>query len=91
MAAAQLLTLAHGIDDKVTRIDDEVNGVVGQVNDIGDTVRVVHNGAQSVIFSYSFLLKHLYGQMEKKQKQSCNRRQKRRLQLRNLWQTASVR
>ena len=46
MAAAQLLKLAHGIDDKVTRIDDEVKGVGGQVNDIGDTVRVVHNGGR---------------------------------------------
>ena len=84
MAVAQLLTLTHGIDDKVTRIDDEVKCVGGQVNDIGDTVRVVHNGAQFVICFYPFLLKRLYGQMEKKQKQSCNRWQKRRLQLRNL-------
>ena len=53
MATAQLLTLTHGVDNKVTRIDDEVNGVGGKVtridgnvNDIGDTVRVVHEGAQ---------------------------------------------
>jgi uncharacterized protein YoxC len=59
MATAQLLTLTHGVDDKatriddevksvngkVTRIDDEVKGVGGKVNDIGDAVRVVHEGA----------------------------------------------
>ena len=28
MAMAQLLTLTHGVDDKVTRIDDEVQGVM---------------------------------------------------------------
>ena len=53
MATAQLLTLTHGVDNKVTRIDDEVKGVGGKVtridgkvNDIGDTVRVAHEGAQ---------------------------------------------
>jgi hypothetical protein len=59
MAAAQLLQITHGVDDKVTsidngvkgvdgkvtRLDDEVKGVGGKVNDIGDTVRVVHEGA----------------------------------------------
>ena len=52
MATAQLLTLTHGVDDKVkgvdgkvTRIDDEVKGMGGKVDDIGDTVRVVHEGA----------------------------------------------
>jgi uncharacterized protein YoxC len=68
MATAQLLTLTHGVDDKVTRIDDEVKsvngkvtriddevkGVGGKVNDIGDTVRVVHEGARYLIFSHSF-------------------------------------
>ena len=38
MAAAQLLALTDGVDKKVTRIDNEVKYV-------GDTVRVVHNGA----------------------------------------------
>ena len=53
MATAQLLTLTHGVDDKVTRIDDEVKGVDSKVEDIGDTVRVVlHDGARCVIFSY---------------------------------------
>ena len=66
MATAQLLTLTHGVDDKVTRIDDEikdvdgkltriddeVKDVGGKVNDIGDAVRAVHEGAQRVIFSY---------------------------------------
>ena len=53
MATAQLLTLTHGVDDKVTKIDDEVKGVGGKVSridgkvkDIGDTIRVVHEGAQ---------------------------------------------
>ena len=52
MATAQLLTLTHGVDDKVkgvdgkvTRIDNEVKGMGGKVDDIGDTVRVVHEGA----------------------------------------------
>ena len=45
MATAQLLTLTHGVDDKVTRIDDEVKCVDGNVKDIGDMVRVVHEGA----------------------------------------------
>ena len=66
MATAQLLTLTHGVDDKVTRIDDEIKGVDGKVtrvddevkcvggkvNDIGDTVRVVLEGAQCVMFAY---------------------------------------
>ena len=65
MATAQLLTLTHGVDDKVTRIDDEVKGVGGKViriddevrgiggkvNNIGDTVRVVQEGAQYIMFS----------------------------------------
>ena len=45
MAAAQLLALTHGVDHKVTRIDDEVKVVGDIVRDIGDTVRVVHKGA----------------------------------------------
>jgi hypothetical protein len=31
MATAQLLTLTHGVDDKVTRIDDEIKSVDGKV------------------------------------------------------------
>ena len=89
MVAAQLLTLTHGIDHKVTRIDDEVKGmggkvtriddevkgVSGKVRDIDDKVRVVHEGTQYVMFSYSCLLKCLCGQMERKQEQLCNRQQ----------------
>ena len=97
MATAQLLTLTHGVDDKVkgvdgkvTRIDDEVKGMGGKVDDIGDTVRVVHEGAQYIMFPYSFLHKRLCGQMEKRPKQSCNTQQKRRRQSCNLWQTTSV-
>jgi hypothetical protein len=45
MATAQLLTLTHGVDDKVTRVDNEVRGVDGKLKDIGDTVRVVNDGA----------------------------------------------
>jgi hypothetical protein len=41
------------VNGKVT-IDDEVKGVGGKVNDIGDTVRVVHEGARYLIFSRSF-------------------------------------
>ena len=73
--AAQLLTLTHGVDYKVTRIDDEVKGVSGKVRDIDDKVRVVHEGTQYVMFSYSRLLKRLCGQMERKQEQSCNLQQ----------------
>ena len=79
MATAQILKLTHGVDDKVISINDQVKGVGGNVRDIGDTVRVVHEGAQYVMFSDSFLRKRLCGQMEKRQKQSCNRQQKRRL------------
>ena len=49
MATAQLLMLAHDIDDKVTRVDSEVKGVGGKVKDIGDTVRAAHNGERYVI------------------------------------------
>jgi hypothetical protein len=108
MATAQLLTLTHGVDDKVTRIDDEVKGVDvkvtkigdavkcvdgkitrvedevkgvgGKVKDIGDTVMVVHEGASYIMFSYAFLRERVHGQMEKKQKRSCNRPQERRPQ-----------
>ena len=87
MATAQLLTFTHGVDDKVTRLDDEVKSVGGKVNDIGNTVRVVHEGTQYITFSKSFLCKRLCGQMEKRLRQSYNRQQKRRLQSCNLWQT----
>ncbi|KAN0141609.1 hypothetical protein V8E53_000071 [Lactarius tabidus] len=43
MAAAQLLKTTDGIDDKVTRIEVEVKGMGGKVNDMGDTIRVVHD------------------------------------------------
>ena len=72
MATAQLLTLTHGVDDKVTCIGGEVKGVGNKVNDIGDMVRVVHDGARYIIFFYAFLGKHLCGQMEKRRVQSCN-------------------
>ena len=65
MATAQLLTLTHGVDDKLTRIDDEVKGVNSKVEDIGDTVKVVREGARCVIFSYPFLHECLCGQTEK--------------------------
>ena len=87
MAAAQLLALTHGVDHKVTRIDDEVKVVGDNVRDIGDTVRVVHEGTRYVISSYSFLRECICYQMEKKQKQSCNRQQKRRLQIWYFWLT----
>ena len=59
MATAQLLTLTHGVDDKVTRIDDEVKGIGGKVRDIDDKVTVVHEGTQYV--SYSSLRNRLCG------------------------------
>ena len=43
MATARLLALTDGVDNKVTRIDDEIKSV-------GDAVRAVQNGARSVIF-----------------------------------------
>ena len=89
MATAQLLTLTHGVDHKVTRIDDEVKGmggkvtrvddevkgVSGKVRDIDDKVRVAREGTHYVMLSYSRLLKRLCGQMERKQEQSCNLQQ----------------
>ena len=45
MATARLLTLTHGVDSNVARIDDEVKGVNNSVKDIGDTVKVVLDGA----------------------------------------------
>ena len=70
MATAQLLTLTHGVDDKVTRIDDdvkgvgdkviriddEVKGIGGKVNNIGDTVRIVQEGAQYIMFSCASII-----------------------------------
>ena len=45
MATAQLLTLTHGVDDKVARINDEVKDVNDRVKDVSDTVKVVLDGA----------------------------------------------
>jgi hypothetical protein len=60
--AVQFLTLTYGVDNKATRIDDDVKGMDGKVKDIGDTVRVVNDGARCVIFSYySFFRKCLCG------------------------------
>ena len=67
MATAQLLTLTHGVD--------------GKVEDIGDTVRVVHKGARCFIFSDPFLREPLHGQMEEKQNQSYSRQQEKLQQL----------
>ena len=58
MAIAQLLKLTHGVDNKVTRIDDRVKGVDDKVegvddkvkgvdaklDDVGDTVKLVLDG-----------------------------------------------
>ncbi|KAH9023652.1 hypothetical protein EDB84DRAFT_470111 [Lactarius hengduanensis] len=41
MATAQLLKITHGIDRKVTKIDDEVKGVDDKVNDVGDSVKSI--------------------------------------------------
>ena len=63
MAMAQLLTLTHGVDYKVTRIDDgvkcvdgkvmriddELEVVGGKVRDIDDKVTVAHEGTQYVM------------------------------------------
>jgi hypothetical protein len=48
MATAQLLTLTHGVDDKVTRIDDEVKSVDGKVTRIGDKVESVDGKATRI-------------------------------------------
>jgi hypothetical protein len=45
MATAQLLTLTHGVDDKVARIDVEIKGVDDKVKDVSDTVKLVLDGA----------------------------------------------
>ena len=76
MATAQLLTLTHGVD--------------GKVEDIGDTVRVVRDGARCFIFSYRFLRERLYGQTEKKQNQLYSRQQEKQQRLSNLWRTRST-
>ena len=41
MATAQLLTLTHGVDDKVTRIDDEIKIVDGKVTRIDEEIKGV--------------------------------------------------
>ncbi|KAH9041905.1 hypothetical protein EDB83DRAFT_2524063 [Lactarius deliciosus] len=41
MATAQLLKITHGVDYKVTKIDDEVKGVDDKVKDVGDSVKLV--------------------------------------------------
>ena len=61
MATAQLLTLTHGVRDKMTRIDDHIKGVDGKVTSIDDEVRVVHEGTQYLMISYSCLSKPLCG------------------------------
>ena len=61
MATAQLLTLTHCVDDKVTRIDNEVKCVGGKVRDVDDKVTVVHEGTQYVMLSCSSLRKRLCG------------------------------
>jgi hypothetical protein len=45
MATAQLLKITHGVDVKVTRIDDGVKGVDAKLNDVSDTVKLVLDGA----------------------------------------------
>ncbi|KAF8267451.1 hypothetical protein EI94DRAFT_1328392 [Lactarius quietus] len=56
MATAQLLTLTHGVDDKV--------------KDIGDAVRVVHDGARCVVFYYDSFV-DVY--MTRRQRNKSNR------------------
>ncbi|KAH9023651.1 hypothetical protein EDB84DRAFT_1440921 [Lactarius hengduanensis] len=41
MATAQLLRITHGVDYKVTKIDDEVKGVDDKVKDVGDSVKLI--------------------------------------------------
>ena len=45
MATAQLLKLTHSVDDKVTRIYGEVQGVNDKVKDVNDCVKSVLDGA----------------------------------------------
>ena len=45
MANAQLLKITHGVDDKVKGVDNKLN-------DVSNTVKVVHDGARSLIFTY---------------------------------------
>jgi archaellum component FlaC len=46
MASAQLLKIAHGVDDKVKRVD-------ARVKDVDNKVDEVINGAQTVFSSLS--------------------------------------
>jgi archaellum component FlaC len=48
MASAELLKMAHSVDDKVMGVDDRVKGVEGQVQDVRDDVQGVGNVVQSV-------------------------------------------
>jgi phage-related protein len=61
MATAQLLKLTHGVDYKVTRIDDGVKSVDDKVkvvddkvNGVSETVKLVLDGAWREIFVYQF-------------------------------------
>ena len=54
MATAQLLMLADGVDNKVTRINEEVKGV-------GDTVRAVQTGARDPLCLLFYPSQRLYG------------------------------
>ncbi|KAH9066445.1 hypothetical protein EDB87DRAFT_1574028 [Lactarius vividus] len=45
MATAQLLKITHVVNDKVTKIDDDVKGVDDKVNDVSHTVKLILDGA----------------------------------------------
>jgi hypothetical protein len=47
MATAQVLKLAHSVDDKVTGIDEKVTNVDDKVTGVDDKVKAVIEGAQS--------------------------------------------
>ena len=86
------------IEDALKRLDkltqEEARMATAQLltltHGVDETVRVVHDGARCVIFSYSFLREPLHDQTEKKQSQSYSRQQEKRQQLCNLWRTRST-
>ncbi|KAH9041903.1 hypothetical protein EDB83DRAFT_2228114 [Lactarius deliciosus] len=74
MATAQLLKITHGVDYKVTKIDDEVKGVDDKVKDVGDSVKlvldvIVQQTAREAIAIMQFMANNVD---ETKSSWSCN-------------------
>jgi hypothetical protein len=69
MATAQVLKLAHTVDDKVTNIEGKVTGIDDKVTGIDDKVKVVIDGAQSFFqFVAEAILRSLHMARRKRDK-----------------------